>query len=162
MEGSLRTRIALLIAIAQMLCCLSLARAGDDRYGDLDFSRLTKDQEQWFWRRLNVLAFEDATVAYCGPHRDYEKLAIEGIQRCVTAAALRRADSFFELRVRTFRGELARQRWVCTGKVSFNGVTEDDAAALIDRDRRSLDNVVSEITDMCDRCKNSIWAIFCH
>jgi hypothetical protein len=162
MEGLLRKRIALFIAVAQMFCCLSLARAGDDRYGDLDFSRLSIDQEQLFWRRLNILAFEDATVAYCGDHREYEKLAIEGVERCVTADALRRADSFFRVRLRTFRGELVRQRWACTGTVRFNGVTDNDAATLVDNHRRNLDNVVSEITDLCDRCRNSIWAIFCH
>src|ERR1700683_5296410 len=74
----------------------STAIADDGPFGDLDFSRLSKPQEQFFWKRLKSLAAEEAVISYCGQPDDFEQRAKQGIQACVTSEAMNKAESFFE------------------------------------------------------------------
>lgn len=237
------------------LACASPGHADDQSYGSLDFTHMTKDQEQFFWNRLDLLAFEEAIIAYCGQGDDFEKKARQGIQACVTADALAKADSFYRSKLNAQLHRLAVQKFSCTSKavgssihgwlgvevqpaadaaagalvakalpgspattagvkagdviVSVDGaavadpraltrlVAKDkpestaaigilrdgaaqtigvklgavaldsqgrvaaDGPALISSSKADLDYVAKETAGMCDRCKSSIWAMFC-
>ena len=89
-----------------LACVLFSARAEDGQYGSLDFSRMTKDQVDYFWRRLDRLAFEEAVLSYCGQADDFEKRASEAIKSCVTEDALRKADAYFRAKMKARIGQL--------------------------------------------------------
>ena len=76
--------------------------AEDVLYGKLDFTRLTKGQEQAFWNRLNWLALEESLLVHCKKPDNFAQTAREAIRACVTKEALDRADSFFSSKVTTF------------------------------------------------------------
>jgi hypothetical protein len=107
---------AIALGIIAALCCLSPARADEAPYGALDFTRMTKDQEQVFWKRLDTLAFEEAILTYCGQPDDFEKRAQQAIQACVTQDALQKADAFFRTKLRVGLSEIAAHKLACKGK----------------------------------------------
>src|ERR1700679_1972706 len=104
------------------LCCLSPGRAADSQYGSLDFARMTKEQEQFFWNRLDLLAFEEAIITYCGQSDDFEKSAQRGIQACVTEDALTKADSFFKNKLNAQLKRLGEQKFGCKTKAAGSSV----------------------------------------
>jgi hypothetical protein len=104
------------------LCCLSPGRADDSQYGSLDFARMTKEQEQFFWNRLDLLAFEEAIITYCGQSDDFEKSAQRGIQACVTEDALTKADSFFKNKLNAQLKRLGEQKFGCKTKAAGSSV----------------------------------------
>ena len=77
----------------------STAIADEGPFGNLDFSHLSKPQEEFFWRRLKGLAAEEAVLTYCGQPDDFEQQAKQGIRACVTSEALDKAESFFQIRI---------------------------------------------------------------
>jgi C-terminal processing protease CtpA/Prc len=99
-----------------LACVLFSARAEDGQYGSLDFSRMTKDQVDYFWRRLDRLAFEEAVLSYCGQADDFEKRASEAIKSCVTEDALRKADAYFRAKMKARIGQLGERKLSCKAK----------------------------------------------
>jgi hypothetical protein len=90
--------------------------ADDGRFGDLDFSRLSKPQEQFFWKRLKDLAIEEAVISYCGQSDDFEQRAKQGIHACVTSEALNKAESFFKSELKAAKDTLGERQASCRGK----------------------------------------------
>ena len=115
-EGRLRIRASIALAIVATFCCLSPGRADDAPYGALDFARMTKDQEKFFWDRLDTLAFEEAVLTYCGQPDDFEKRAQQAIRACVTQDALQKADAFFKTKLQTRLSEITARKLTCKGK----------------------------------------------
>lgn len=241
---------ALILAALLTVIAAAAARAEDAPYGSLDFSRLTPQQSEFFWRRLRSLAIEEAVLSYCGQPDDFEKQAKQGIRACVTAAALGKAEAFFKaeelvalasLRERKascrgkpeakrgwlgveikpdakgalvtaamagspaasadlragdvissvnghaidgpkqlsakiralapgatvalglLRDGAARQASVKLGGMSFDadGETALDMPALMVSSRQDLHAIAGAVTDMCAKCKTSVWAMFC-
>ena len=237
--------------------------ADDGPFGDLDFSRLSKPQEQFFWNRLKSLAEEEAVLAYCAEPDDFEQRAKQGIRSCVTSEALNKAESFFKSQVKATKDSLGERQASCRGKpeatggwlgVDISPAGEDavdssgsharsgvlvaaafdgspaaaadlragdvitaldgetiagpkelsakiralapgaevqldvlrngagrtvtvklgamafdrqgrialDMPALIESSKRDLKSVSDQVTEMCQKCKTSIWAVFCH
>jgi hypothetical protein len=85
-----------------VLILTSPGHAEDGQFGDLDFTRLSRPREQFFWKRLRSLAFEEAVITYCGQPDDFEQRAKQGIRSCLTSEAPGKAESLFqpELRAR--------------------------------------------------------------
>ena len=237
--------------------------ADDGPFGDLDFSRLSKPQEQFLWKRLEDLAVEEAVITYCGEPDDFEQRAKQGIRSCVTSEALNKAESFFKSELKAAKDTLSERQASCHGKpeatsgwlgvdispvgtdvasspgasagsgafvartlddspaatadlkagdaiISVNGesiagpkelsakirglapgatvqlgvlrsgagrtVTVKlgamafdrqgrialDMPALIESSKQDLKSVSDQVTEMCQKCKTSIWAMFCH
>jgi C-terminal processing protease CtpA/Prc len=95
---------------------LSFARAEDGQYGSLDFARMTKEQTDFFWRRLDRLAFEEAVLSYCGQADDFEKRASQAIMSCVTQDALRQADAYFRAKMKARVSQLGERKLSCKAK----------------------------------------------
>lgn len=237
------------LLIAAVLALVSQGRA-EETYGNLDFSRLSKPQEEFFWRRLKSLAIEEAVLAHCGEPDDFAERAKQGIRACVTAAAMARAENFFQAEIKTAEASLRARKASCHGRpapargwlgvelkeadggaevtgtipgsaaaaadlkagdviFSVNGaavagpkdlstkicalapgaearfeVKRDGAAhqvsvnlgamafdadgrvaldlpELVTSSKEDLRRVADEVTDMCGKCKTTIWAIFC-
>ena len=237
------------------LLLASSAWAEEPPFGDLDFSKMTKPQEQFFWKRLKSLALEEAVIAYCGQPDDFETRAKQGIRACVTAEALNKAETFFKSELSATKESLGARKASCrakpeptsgwlgidiapvengagagalvagalegspaaasdlkTGDVirQVNGVIVGspkelsakiralspgatvtlgvlrdgagrsvsvklgaqafdaqgrvalDLASMIEPSKHDLKSVSDEVADMCQKCKTSIWAIFCH
>lgn len=237
------------------------AMADDAQFGDLDFTRLSKSQEQFFWERLKSLAFEEAAITYCGQPDDFEQRAKQGIRSCVTADALDKAQAFFTAEIKATLNRLHERKIACNAKpertsgwlgvnlsplgtdsavnrdigagalvegalddspaaaadlkpgdiiTSVNGETivgpKDlsakiratapgttiqlgvlrngagrsvgvtlgamafdsqgkiaiDMPALLDSSKQDLKFVSDQVTEMCQKCKTSVWSIFCH
>jgi hypothetical protein len=102
--------------LALTLCGIAPGRADDGQYGSLDFARMSKQQDEFFWNRLDLLAFEEAIITYCGQPDDFETKAQQGIQACVTAEALRKADAFFKSKLAAQVSRLGQQKFSCKGK----------------------------------------------
>ena len=99
-----------------LLCLQSPGRADDAQFGNLDFTRLSQPQEQAFWQRLKSLAIEEAAITYCGRPDDFETLAKQGIQSCVTAEALNKADAFFKSELKAELSEFRESKRACNEK----------------------------------------------
>ena len=112
----MRAGISFVLGLALALGCFSLARADDQQYGSLDFSRMTKEQEQFFWNRLDLLAFEEAILTYCGQPDDFATRAKQGIQACVTQEALRKAETFYKAKLSASLVRLGAQKLSCKSK----------------------------------------------
>jgi hypothetical protein len=240
----------------------SAAIADEGPFGNLDFSRLSKPQEEFFWRRLRSLAEEEAVLTYCGQPDDFAQQAKRGIRACVTSEALDKAESFFRSELKATQDDLrarkascrtkpeATQGWlgveiqpiakgdgdfsggvgtgalvtgvvenspaaaaglkaddiittvngeavaspkelsakiraltpaaavqlgfsrdgarrtvsVKLGAMAFdqNGRAALDMPALVESSKQDLKYVADEVTNMCQRCKTTIWAMFCH
>jgi hypothetical protein len=112
----LRIGISFAFVLALTLCCAAPGRADDGQYGSLDFARMSKEQDQFFWNRLDLLAFEEAIITYCGQPDDFEKKAQDGIKACVTAEALGKADTFFRSKLVAQLGRLGQDKFSCKGK----------------------------------------------
>jgi membrane-associated protease RseP (regulator of RpoE activity) len=238
------------LAFAALLALAFSARAEEGGYGHLDFSRLDKTQEEFFWRRLKSLAIEEAVLTYCGEPDDFAARAKQGIRACVTEAALAKAETFFNAEMKTATAALRMRKAACHGKpapsrgwlgvqiaqapqgavvkeavadspaaaadlragdviVNINGeavagpqdlsarvralapgatvalkLLRDgaertasvklgamafdasgavalDMPALISSSRQDLKAIAGAVTDMCAKCKSSIWAMFC-
>ena len=107
---------ARVLAISACLLALSVTAAAigsETPYGDLDFSRLSKPQEEFFWRRLKSLAVEEGVLTYCGQPDEFERRANEGIQPCVTGAALDKATLFFHAELEATKAELRKRKAPC-------------------------------------------------
>jgi PDZ domain len=253
------------IALGCMLALLlgSHGLADDGPFGDLDFSRLSKPQEQFFWKRLKILADEEGVLAYCGQPDDFGQRAKQGIRSCVTSEALNKAESFFKSELKAAKDSLSERQASCRAKPEATGgwlgidispVGEDatgspsshaqsgalvaaafdgspaaaadlragdvittmngenvaapkelsakiralapgatvqlgvlrdgagrtvtvklgamafdrrgrialDLPALIEFSKQDLKSVSDQVTEMCQKCKTSIWAMFCH
>jgi hypothetical protein len=146
------------------LCWSSPALADEDAYGRLDFSKLNKEQEDSLWQRIKILAFEEALVSHCGQSTYFEQRARQAIQACVTADALSKAGSVFRLYFikNTEHINSLGPKWVCKGPITVNGHRWDDEGVVVADSKQDLDRVVDQVRDMCQRCKSSIWAIFCN
>jgi PDZ domain len=92
------------------------AHADSSKFGDLDFTRMTKPQEQFFWKRLKTLAFEEAIITYCGQPDDFEKRAKQGIQSCVTADALNKAELFYRSELKMSLDSIRERKASCDTK----------------------------------------------
>lgn len=92
-------KIAIGIMIAML--CLASAKAGDDGYGNLDFRRLSKEEEDQFFERVSSLAFDEAVLNHCGRSDNFEQRAKDAIRACVTKDALDRAAGVFEAKVKS-------------------------------------------------------------
>jgi hypothetical protein len=254
-ELSMRVRFLVASGLSLALCLASSAHADEGAYGNLDFSRLTKSQEQFFWTRLKSLAVEEAVLTYCGQPDAFAEEAKQGIRACVTLEALNKADSFFKTELKAAQAELRARGASCHAKPEANrgwlgveikavekdaggtgalvtgavaespaaaadlragdvitavngeaivgpkelsskirsfapgatvrlGVSRDgagrtvsvklaamafdpqgraalDMPALMASSREDLKAVADEVTDMCQKCKTSIWAVFC-
>ena len=241
---------ALVPAALLAMLAASGARAEDAPYGSLDFSRLTQQQSDFFWRRLRSLAIEEAVLSYCGQPDDFEKEAKQGIHACVTKEALGKAEAFFKAEEMTALASLHERKASCRGKAeakrgwlgveikpnakgalvtaamagspaaaadlkagdvisSVNGQPVDgpkqlsakiralapgvtvalgllrdgaareasvklggmafdadgqtalDMPALMVSSRQDLKAIAGAVTDMCVKCKTSVWAMFC-
>ncbi|HXT07302.1 MAG TPA: PDZ domain-containing protein [Roseiarcus sp.] len=242
-------RAPVLAAILALLASPA-ARAEEAPHGSLDFSRLTTQQSDFFWRRLRSLAIEEAVLSYCGQPDDFERQAKQGIRACVTAAALDKAQAYFSAEMKTALASLHERKASCRGKpeakrgwlgveirpdargvlvtaamagspaaaadlkagdviasvnghaiagpkqlsakiralapgatvalgllrdgagrqasVKLGGMAFDadgqaalDMPALMVSSRQDLHAIADAVTDMCARCKTSIWALFC-
>lgn len=157
--------LSILLLAVMALCPSSEARAdADTGYGRLDFSKLNKAQEEFLWKRIKLLAFEEALVTHCGQPDDFEQRARRAIQACVTADALSKADSFYKTYLRKNAEHINSfgAKWVCKGPFAINGHRWDDEGTVVADSKHDLDYVVGQIADMCQQCKSSIWAIFCN
>jgi len=105
------------ISLGAILMLLApAARADNSQFGSLDFARMTKTQEQYFWKRLKVLAFEEAIISYCGQPDDFEKQARQGIQSCVTADALNKADAFYRTELKASLESIRTRKASCNAQ----------------------------------------------
>jgi PDZ domain len=109
-----RLSISLGAILISLLAPAALADSG--QFGSLDFARMTKAQEQYFWKRLKVLAFEEAIITYCGQPDDFEKQARAGIQSCVTADALNKADAFYRTELKSSLDSIRARRASCAAQ----------------------------------------------
>ncbi len=98
------------------LLLASSAMADEGAFGNLDFSRLSKPQEEYFWRRLKSLADEEAVLTYCGQPDDFAQQAKQGIRACVTSEALSKAESFFHSELKATEDDLRARKASCRGK----------------------------------------------
>ena len=112
----MRAGISIVLGLMLALVCSSLAHADDQQYGSLEFSRMTKEQEQFFWNRLDLLAFEEAILTYCGQPDDFATRAKQGIQACVTQESLRKAETFYKAKLSVSIGRLGAQKFSCKSK----------------------------------------------
>jgi hypothetical protein len=239
------------LLVAAGLALAAPARGEEAAYGNLDFSRLTKPQEEFFWQRLKSLAVEEAALAHCGEADDFAARAKAGIRACVTAAAMERAESAFKTEMKATEESLRARKPSCraapkpnrgwlgvelassaaagaevAGAVAdspaagaglkagdvisaVNGeavagpkelsakiralapsadvrlaVTHDGAArevnlklgamafdadgrvaldmpTLVAESRADLKRVADEVTELCTKCKTTVWALFC-
>jgi hypothetical protein len=254
------SRLPIVFGCGLALLLGSPGLAEDGPSGDLDFSRLSKPQEQFFWKRLKDLAAEEAVLTYCGHPDDFEQRAKQGIRSCVTSEALNKAESFFESELKATRDSLGERQASCRGKPEatsgwlgvditpvekagasvhagagalVTGALDDspaaaadlragdvittvngeavagpkelsakiralapgatvrlgvervgagrtvtvklgsmafdrqgrialDMPALIESSKQDLKSVSDQVTEMCQKCKTSIWAMFCH
>jgi hypothetical protein len=140
------------------------ALASEDGYGDLDFTKLNQYQTDFLWKRIGVLAFEEALISHCDHPDDFAVRAKQAIKACVTADAMRTAESYYRvwLKKNTDHIKSYGAKWACKGPVTINGHYFEDEAVVVTGAKRDLDYVVAEIADMCSKCKTSIWAAFCH
>jgi len=90
--------------------------AENSQFGDLDFTRLTKSQEQFFWKRLKLLAFEEAAITFCGQPDDFEQRAKKGIQSCVTAEALNKAEAVYRSELKASLAGFSERKMACNAK----------------------------------------------
>ena len=157
----LKSRAAAVISVMQLLCLPSLVHADDEKYGDLDFTHMSKAQEKQFWVDLFRLAYEEEEADFCRQPFDFEHKAMAAIKTCVTADALRKADSFFKISKRYFSRMLVEEKWVCHGPFNSEPVHFADAADETDRVRKQMASSLSDISGWCQRCKTSVWALFC-
>jgi hypothetical protein len=109
-------RLSLASAFLLVLFLPAPGRADERQFGDLDFSRLSRPQEQFFWRRLRALAFEEAAITYCGRPDDFERQAKQGIRSCVTADALNKAQSVFESEMKAALSGFREKKIACNTK----------------------------------------------
>jgi hypothetical protein len=114
----LRAGISIVLGLTLALCGSSPGHADDQQYGSLDFARMTKDQEQFFWNRLDLLAFEEAILSYCGQPDDFATRAKQGIQACVTQEALRKAETFYNSKLSASIVRLGAQKFSCKSKAA--------------------------------------------
>ncbi len=73
-EGSIQSGFymrALVLAALLALLSTVAVRADEGSYGSLDFSRMTPEQSDFFWKRLRSLAVEEAVLTYCGQPDDF-------------------------------------------------------------------------------------------
>jgi hypothetical protein len=112
----LRAGISIVLGLTLALCGSSAGHADDQPYGSLDFARMSKDQEQFFWNRLDLLAFEEAILSYCGQPDDFATRAKQGIQACVTQEALGRAEAFYKSKLSASIVRLGAQKFSCKSK----------------------------------------------
>jgi PDZ domain len=256
-------RLSLASGCVVALLLASPGRADDGPFGDLDFSRLSKPQEQFFWKRLKSLAVEEAVLTYCDQPDDFEQQAKQGIRSCVTSEALNKAESFFKFELKAAKDGLGARQASCRAKPEATsgwlgvdigpvwkdaadspgaragsgalvagalddspaaaadlragdvittvngdavagpkelsakiralapgatvqlGVLRDgagrtvsvklgamafdkqgrvalDMPALVESSKQDLKSVSDQVTEMCQKCKTSIWAMFCH
>jgi hypothetical protein len=92
------------------------AIAGDGPFGALDFSRLSKPQEQFFWKRLKSLAFEEGAITYCGQPDGFAARAKQGIRSCVTEEALNKAESVFKSEMKATLDSFSERKTPCDAK----------------------------------------------
>ena len=105
------------LLLAALLTALAASASAEGAaYGSLDFSRLTPQQSEFFWRRLRSLAIEEAVLSYCGAPDDFERRAQQGIRACVSAAALGKADGYFKSEMATALASLRARKASCGGK----------------------------------------------
>src|SRR5271167_1530804 len=109
-------RLSLASGCILALFLTSPGRADDGPYGDLDFSRLSKPQEQFFWKRLKSLAVEEAVLTYCGQPDDFEQRAKQGIRSCVTSEALNKAESIFKSELKAIETSFNERKPPCSAK----------------------------------------------
>jgi hypothetical protein len=112
----LRAVNSIVLGLTLALGCPSLGHADDQPYGSLDFARMSKDQEQFFWNRLDLLAFEEAILSYCGQPDDFATRAKQGIQACVTQEALGKAEAFYKSKLSASIVRLGAQKFSCKSK----------------------------------------------
>jgi predicted metalloprotease with PDZ domain len=236
---------------AAVVAIASQAWAEEAGHGSLEFSRLTKPQEQFFWRRVKSLAVEEAALAYCGEADDFALRATQGVRACVTAAALEQAQSVFKAEMKKAAESLAARKPSCRAapkpnrgwlgvelaassaegaevagtvadspaagaglkagdvisavngdavagpkelsariralapgaavrlEVKHDGAAREasvklgamafdadgsvalDMPALVAESREDLKRVADEVTDLCAKCKTTVWALFC-
>lgn len=108
------------LALAPLLAFAAPASADEGGYGHLDFSRLSKPQQEFFWRRLRSLAIEAAVLGYCGEPDDFAPAAKQGIRACVTEDALAKADAFFKTEMQSAETSLRVRKAACRGKPEAN------------------------------------------
>jgi len=104
------------LALAAWLALAPPAQAAEGGFGHLDFARLSKTQEAFFWRRLKSLAVEEAVLSYCGAPDDFAARAKAGVRACVTEAALAKAEGAFNAEMKTATAALRARKAECKGK----------------------------------------------
>jgi PDZ domain len=114
----LRAGISIVLGFTLAFCGSSPGHADDQQYGSLDFARMTKEQEQFFWNRLDLLAFEEAILSYCGQPDDFATRAKQGIQACVTQEALGKAEAFYKSKLSASIVRLGAQKFSCKSKAA--------------------------------------------
>src|SRR5437588_8216397 len=103
--------------LAFLALCLALPASADEAtYGSLDFSRLSKTQADFFWKRLKSLAAEEAVLTYCGQPDTFAEVATQGIRACVTADALHQAEAAFKAELQATEADLRKRKASCRGK----------------------------------------------
>jgi PDZ domain len=112
----MRPKLLRALALAPLVAFAAPAPAEDAGYGNLEFSRMTKPQEAFFWRRLKSLATEAAVLSYCGEPDSFETQAKQGIRACVTEAALAKADETFKSEMSAAEASLRLRKTSCRGK----------------------------------------------
>jgi hypothetical protein len=156
-----QSRISAVFLVIQLLFYPSLVHADDDKYGALDFTRMPKAAEKRFWWELFLLAHDEAVADLCGQPFDFEHKAMAAIKTCVTADALRRADSFFKVSKRYCWAIFAQEKWVCHGPYDHGSMHYKDTAEETDYARKQMSSDLTKITELCQKCKTSVWAPFC-
>jgi hypothetical protein len=109
-------RLAIISGCVLILFLPSPGRADDGQFGSLDFTRLSKSQEHFFWKRLKILAFEEAAITYCGQPDDFAQRAKQGIRSCVTAEALNKAESIFKSELKASEDGFSEKKTSCNAK----------------------------------------------
>jgi hypothetical protein len=100
---------------AAVILAIAPAAAEEPAHGSLDFSRLTKPQEEYFWRRLKSLAIEEAALAHCGEADDFAARVKAGVRACVTPEALERTETAFKAEMKAAEASLSARKASCRG-----------------------------------------------
>jgi hypothetical protein len=149
------------LGVFALILTWTTAARSDEAAGHLDFTHLTQSQQVEFWRKLDVLAMEQATVMHCGGVEDFAPRAKAAIHSCVTAESLRQAESNYRYHLDLSLKRLTSTHFQCTGKTNFQG-QQLDLSELVTMARWDLDNTIKQIADLCRSCQQSPAPLYCY
>lgn len=113
----------------------------------LNFSDLTKAQEESLWRQVDQLAFFEATANLCGKKSDLEARIIAAVQECISNEALDRVKDRWRSKVK----EITRTTFIPKSKQSVF-CNDADILAIHNRYFTDVARKSQEAERLCAAC----------